>query len=227
MGSRMCEAILLAIDTCGSMGGVALGRVSGPGVPAETISRRDLAGKTYSSLLLPKIQEMLAECRISLGELKALVVVTGPGSFTGIRIGVSAAKGLGEALGIPIIAVSRLEVLEQLAGMTAVVLDAGRGEFYARIEDREFLLTRDEVLRAGPSSGKLGICEPQLADVLAEARPVLIPQPTASQALELGAERWGLGAFSDAETLDANYLRRTDAELSLERRMNETSDESI
>ncbi len=66
-------------------------------------------------------------------ELRGVVVVHGPGSFTGIRIGVSAAKGLAEGLGIPVIALSRLELLARQSpeGSAVAVLDAGRGEFYA------------------------------------------------------------------------------------------------
>ena len=75
--------------------------------------QKELAGKTYSAELVPKIQELLEEQGVGLQELEAVVVVHGPGSFTGVRIGVSSAKALAEALNIPLLAVSRLAVLAQ------------------------------------------------------------------------------------------------------------------
>ena len=106
--------MLIAIDTCGALGGVALGQPlsardsrsqdRGLGQTAEIriVASRELAGKTYSELLLSTISDMLRDADVALDQLSGIVVVRGPGSFTGIRIGVSAAKGLAEGLAIPV-----------------------------------------------------------------------------------------------------------------------------
>src|ERR1700757_4748694 len=101
--------MLLGIDTCGAAGSIALARASNGAL--EIFAEACLAGKTYSALLVPKIQKLLESQQGSPEHLQAIVVAHGPGSFTGIRVGLSAAKGLAEALSIPLIAVSRLAVL--------------------------------------------------------------------------------------------------------------------
>jgi tRNA threonylcarbamoyladenosine biosynthesis protein TsaB len=155
-----------------------------------------------------------------LGELAAVVVVHGPGSFTGVRVGVSAAKGLSEAGEVPLVAVSRLALLAACAatdGLVHALLDAGRGEFYygeylGRRCVREMLLSGDGVIAAA-DGGVVMVCEAKVAEVLAELKPRLVDEPSAGDALPFAVERIAAGEFEDAATLDANYLRRTDAEI--------------
>ena len=85
--------MLLGIDTCGGLGTVALARWNGGSI--SVIGQKELAGKTYSAELVPKIQELLKEQGVGLQELEAVVVVHGPGSFTGVRIGVEYGQGSG------------------------------------------------------------------------------------------------------------------------------------
>jgi tRNA threonylcarbamoyladenosine biosynthesis protein TsaB len=219
--------MLLAIDTCGPLGGVALGGLSsGDGAGSRDSGgplawSRELAGKSYSESLLPAIDELLRGGSATLGQIAAVVVVRGPGSFTGIRIGVSAAKGCAEGLGIPLIALSRLELLaRQGPATTAVaVLDAGRGEFYAGfylegICETEVLLTRDALSQAvAGSRAPVIVCEQEVLLALEELRPILVAVPTAVEALALGAERFRAGVFDDVATLEANYLRRSENEI--------------
>src|SRR5271165_4785449 len=105
--------LLLGIDTCGSTGTIALARWSDGAL--SLVAQTELAGKTYAAQLVPKIHELLETLSSCPEDLTAIVVVNGPGSFTGVRIGVSSAKALAEALGIPLLAVSRLAVLAQKA----------------------------------------------------------------------------------------------------------------
>src|SRR5947209_20476315 len=101
--------ILLAIDTCGPAGSVALGRMVSGAI--ETIAQKELAGRTYSATLVAAVGELLKGQGMGLCEIGCIVVVNGPGSFTGVRVGLSAAKGLAEGTGIPLVAVSGLAVL--------------------------------------------------------------------------------------------------------------------
>jgi tRNA threonylcarbamoyladenosine biosynthesis protein TsaB len=156
-----------------------------------------------------------------LNELAAVVVVHGPGSFTGVRVGLSAAKGLSEAGGVPLIAVSRLALLAvRIDGKQELVhalLDAGRGEFYygqylGRRCMREVLMGQEDALAAAVG-GTVIVCEVKVAEALAELKPRMVAEPLAGDALPLALERIAAGNFDDGVTLDANYLRRTDAEI--------------
>ena len=180
-----------------------------------------MAGKTYSEQLLTTIDGLLREAKVGLEDLSGVVVVHGPGSFTGIRVGVSAAKGLAEGLGIPVIALSRLELLarQNPEGSAVAVLDAGRGEFYAgfyreRICETEALLTRDALSQAVAGCGlPVLVCEPQVFSALEDLQPVLMAAPTAVDALRIGGERFQAGLFDDVSSLEANYLRRSESEM--------------
>lgn len=97
---------------------------------------------THSELLLPLIAECLGELGMQAGELSAVACGAGPGSFTGLRIGLSTAKGLCFALGLPLLLVSSLEALAHRALSEAAqspprpvlaVLDAFRGQVFARL----------------------------------------------------------------------------------------------
>lgn len=199
--------IVLAIDTCGVVGSVALGRIERG--EATVLVHSELAGKTYSAQLVPVIRGLLEEQSLSSAALSAVIVVNGPGSFTGVRVGVSTAKGLAEALGIPLVVVSRLAVLAWKAGTELGALDAGRGEFYFRNGPEEALLTLQESLQFG--SEAIAVCEASVQSSFAKAVPV--DCPSGSDALVFAAPLVVAGKFADAGTLDGNYLRRSDAEI--------------
>src|ERR1017187_3763721 len=106
--------LLLGIDTCGPSGSVALGRLNGEAV--EILGQIELEGRSYSATLVAAVGELLTRSGLELRNLTAIVAVNGPGSFTGVRVGLAAAKGLAEAARIPVVAVSRLEVLAAKVG---------------------------------------------------------------------------------------------------------------
>jgi tRNA threonylcarbamoyladenosine biosynthesis protein TsaB len=216
---------ILLIDTCGATGTVALAD------KAAVLAAAILPGRTASERLVPTIRDLAG---LSLTSLDAIAVVHGPGSFTGVRVGLSAAKGLCHALQVPLVAISRLAVLAHLAQPPAgtrvhALLDAGRGEFYhgAYLDGvclRESLLNRDQLLAALnlESSPTVIACEPAVAASLGApsklglggiATPRLLAEPTAADALSIALSRIHRQDFDDVATLDANYLRRTDAEI--------------
>lgn len=206
----------LLMDTCGAEGSVALADTAAGGVVATQM----LPGRSASERLLPVVREMMGAAGWKLGELSAVVVVHGPGSFTGVRVGLSAAKGLSEAGGVGLIAISRLAVLARAGGGGEVcaLLDAGRGEFYCGIYRdgglvREALLTGAEVAVVATGADALVVCETKVAEALSVLRPVVVGEPLASDALPIAVARAESGEFDDAALIDANYLRRTDAEI--------------
>jgi tRNA threonylcarbamoyladenosine biosynthesis protein TsaB len=204
---------VLLINTAGGEGSVAL-------ADTEVITAEVLPGRSSSERLVPVVRELMAERGWQLGELTAVVVVSGPGSFTGVRVGLSAAKGFVEAGGVPLIAVSRLALIAAAAGgdgPVLAVLDAGRGEFYfgeyvGRRCVREALLSAEEVISAA-AGGLVVTCEAKVMESLGVLELRLVSEPLAGDALPFALERIAVGEFDDAASVDANYLRRTDLEI--------------
>jgi tRNA threonylcarbamoyladenosine biosynthesis protein TsaB len=138
--------------------------------------------------------------------------VSGPGSFTGVRVGMAASKGLCEAAGLSLAAVSRLEILAEAAELQAGVaaLDAGRGEFYVRVVKpdgvaRETLVAKDALREMVGVDGRMVVAEQRamdaLAEMLPEMREIVIGDalPAVLRALRAGCD--------DAALVDANYVR--------------------
>ncbi|MGA8531067.1 MAG: tRNA (adenosine(37)-N6)-threonylcarbamoyltransferase complex dimerization subunit type 1 TsaB [Acidobacteriaceae bacterium] len=199
----------LSIDTCGALGSVALARLDGD---LAILGQMEIPGKTYSAQLVPAIRDLLAHHNIALPDLAAIIVTSGPGSFTGIRIGLSTAKGLAEAHSIPLLAVSRLAVLAHKAQTTAAALDASRHEFYLREGTTELLLAVATFSQRATALGsQLAACEASVQAIAADA--TLVDPPTAADALRHALARLSAGDFDDPLTLDGNYLRRSDAEI--------------
>ncbi|MEZ4838455.1 tRNA (adenosine(37)-N6)-threonylcarbamoyltransferase complex dimerization subunit type 1 TsaB [Flavobacterium sp.] len=149
-------AYILNIETSTKNCSVALAK------DGEIIVSREIAemGYSHAEKLHVFIEEIVAEANIHFSNLDAIAVSQGPGSYTGLRIGVSAAKGLCYALGIPLIAVDTLEVLaSQVAievGLIVPMIDARRMEVYAAIFDKEHQKIREtkaEILTVDSFSG--------------------------------------------------------------------------
>lgn len=217
----MSEAVLLlGIDTCGPSGSVALGRLDGPKL--EILGQTELEGRSYSATLVAAVGELLTAAGISLEQLNGIVAVNGPGSFTGVRVGLAAVKGLADGAGIPVAAVSRLEVLAAKSGVACAALDAHRNEVYLRVagpeqESRELLAGAGELAAINPTPERITVCDEAAAKLLNAAWPdaevVMSSAPTATDALRLGAERLAAGEQADLALLDGHYLRRSDAEI--------------
>jgi tRNA threonylcarbamoyladenosine biosynthesis protein TsaB len=219
--------MLLSLNTCGNTASVALGVAQKDGV--KILATAELAVRTYSARLIPEIAALLQEQQATVSDIEAIVVVNGPGSFTGIRVGVSTAKGLSEGAGIPLIAVSRLALLAHASGLPHVLaaVDAGRGDFYVG-EYRngtglgETLMTAEQTVTAAtqPAAAVLVCDESRAGDASASAcsalalcGPIYVQPPDAAEALRFAMTRFHARDFDDPETLDANYLRRSDAEV--------------
>src|SRR5271169_4638083 len=167
--------MLLGLNTCGSTASVALGMAAADNI--KILATASLAVRTYSARLIPEIAAMLESRHATLRDVEAIVVVNGPGSFTGIRVGLSTAKGLAEGAGIPLIAVSRLALLAKASLLPHVLaaVDAGRGEYYVGEYQNgnnlgEVLLTGTETvaLAGQPGAGVL-VCDDSRADDVSPA----------------------------------------------------------
>jgi tRNA threonylcarbamoyladenosine biosynthesis protein TsaB len=207
------SVLVLGTDTCGPSGSVALGRLAGKGV--EILGLVEMAGRTYSASLVAAVGDLLKEHGAALREIGCLVVVNGPGSFTGVRVGLSAAKGFAEGAEIPLIAVSRLEVLSAKAGVANAALDAHRHEVFLRLEGRELLAGSAELV-AVSAPDRCAVCDDNATAMLAGAWPstvlLQVLAPTAGDALHLAAPLIRARQYADAALVDGHYLRRSDAE---------------
>ncbi|HEY4593660.1 MAG TPA: tRNA (adenosine(37)-N6)-threonylcarbamoyltransferase complex dimerization subunit type 1 TsaB, partial [Thermoanaerobaculia bacterium] len=124
---------LLALDTGSPLVSVALAR------DGAVVAARSVEQERSSTRLLEMVQEVLDEAGIGIGDLGALAVLRGPGSFTGLRIGLATALGLHQALGIPATALPSLQVLALAAalsgttgGRVIAAVDALRGDWSAQ-----------------------------------------------------------------------------------------------
>lgn len=212
--------LLIGIDTCGPSGSVALGRLAGPS-SVDILAQKVLEGRTYSATLVSTLEELLLTQRIQLADLGCLVVVNGPGSFTGVRVGLGAAKGLAEGAGLPVVAVSRLVVLAQKAGVPLAALDAHRHEVFLRLaggdqQARELLAGAADLAQIVPCS-PVAVCDDAAAALLEHVWPaaplVRVAAPTAADALAHAAPDIVARNFADVALLDGHYLRRSDAEI--------------
>lgn len=213
-------SLLLAIDTCGPAGSVALGRLVGESV--EILEQIELEGRNYSSTLVTAVADLLAHVGERLTALRSIVAVNGPGSFTGVRVGLSAVKGLAEVAQIPVAAVSRLEVLAWKAEVCCSALDAHRHEVFLRLTQpgaapRELLGGAEELAAIDAAAVDIAVCddaaEALLAGAWPQARLVRVDAPTAADALRLCVPRVRREDFADLALLDGHYLRRSDAEI--------------
>jgi len=201
---------VLLLHTCGGEGVAALADATG--VLAEEI----LPGRGTSEALMPALERLFAATGWVPTALGAVGVVVGPGSFTGVRVGLSAAKGLCEGLGIRLVGMSRLALLAGPTGATAAVLDAGRGEYFCGVYRdgaclREGLVTEDEAREL--MQGRAAVsCEARVVEQLGVE---LLAEPGAAAMLGMFRLRAAAEDWTDVAAVDANYLRRTDAELKL------------
>src|ERR1700688_2006586 len=123
--------LILGVDTSGKNGSIALVRLE-QGSP-RTLEVVPLEGGTFSAQLVPQISELLQRHGVTKRDIDAFAVASGPGSFTGLRVGLAAIKALAEVLQKPIAAVSLLEAVARASekkGKVLAALDAGRGEIY-------------------------------------------------------------------------------------------------
>jgi tRNA threonylcarbamoyladenosine biosynthesis protein TsaB len=168
---------------------------------------------------------------LRLADVNAFAVVSGPGSFTGLRVGLSAVKAMAEATGKPILVLSHLAILTSMAAalypqesvdrLIHTVLDAGRGELYhgayrnaGKTCAGEYFQALDALVDSLQSEPGLVVAsEPAVRHAL-EARGILareIPQATVRDAVPLAVAAWQAGDLHDSADVDANYLRRSDA----------------
>jgi tRNA threonylcarbamoyladenosine biosynthesis protein TsaB len=215
--------LILAVDTTSEYGSLALLR------DGDLLEEALLyAPDSFSPVLYDELRRLLERHALELTDVDCFAAASGPGTFTGVRVALACVKGLAEAMGRPAAAVSNLQAVAQYgqARLRAAVLDARRGEVYAAVyADSGNLVTPEvvtklaqwlETLPAGVEEFLSNDLALDLAGTqFAGARIVTAPRALAAAIAHIAADRLARGEAGDAESLDANYVRRTDAELAL------------
>jgi tRNA threonylcarbamoyladenosine biosynthesis protein TsaB len=221
--------LLLAVDTSGKNGSLALARVTPGQSEIDVLEVVPLAGGAFSAQLVPQIAAVLEKHGHGKSDLGAFAVASGPGSFTGLRVGLAAIKALAEALRKPIAAISLLEAVAcsgAARGRVLAALDALRGDVYVGDYElgpqvlmhahmhSERLLSREEFV--AEAKGKLVVTpDAALAETVRAAgiEVDLIEYPNSGVIARLGWEHLQRGETVRPEELEANYLRHSDAEI--------------
>ncbi|CQR72161.1 tRNA threonylcarbamoyladenosine biosynthesis protein TsaB [Sporomusa ovata DSM 2662] len=222
---------ILAIDTATLVSSVAI--ATPDTLVAElTIQTR----KTHSERLMPHIASLLSMAEITQTSLKAVAVSIGPGSFTGLRIGLATAKALTYALNIPLIGVPTLAALAFSCPVPGVILapmlDAQKGNVYLGLyewrEDAVYEIQPPRVMAFAAAQAELGKLEkPALmlgeaavmhkADIVHPVPPHVI-MPRAGSVAVMAQVMYVQGIRHDVAALEPLYIRRSEAEVLWERR---------
>jgi tRNA threonylcarbamoyladenosine biosynthesis protein TsaB len=210
---------ILAVDTTAEFGSLALA--------GEEILLHAPDG--FGGVIFQHIERLLERTGLRLEEVDGFAAASGPGSFTGVRIGLACVKGLAEATGRKAVAVSNLAALARFGStdLRVPLIDARRGEVYAAVYDASgaaivaetvcrfpALLdhlphTRGEFISQSFAPFEASLQGTPFADYLV----VEAPRAIAAILAQIAEERLAAGDPGDAAALDANYVRRSDAEL--------------
>jgi len=232
--------LILALDTSSSSGSLALLRES------SVVAKRGISpGEPFAASLLRDTKGLLESAQIHFEEIELFAVDAGPGSFTGLRTGLTTVKGWAEVYRRPIAAVSGLEAMaiqvseSAVAGsLIAVMMDARRGQVFGGVFRKavdgsgvlerigeESVSTAAEFLRslrpeAGGASGLILACaQPEIIRLAVEGQDTasfrieIVSEELAPFIGRLGYRKALRGEVVDALHLDANYIRRSDAEM--------------
>jgi tRNA threonylcarbamoyl adenosine modification protein YeaZ len=217
--------ILLAIDTSTEMASLALSDDNK--LLAEMTW---LCGQNHTTELLPQLSYLLSKTKINIEKIEGIVVAKGPGSFNGLRVGISTAKGLAFSLGIPITGISTLETTAYQHSMSGLpvcpIHNAGRNEIASAIYQKkrgnweqlvpEGITTLDKLL-AGITTKTIFCGEyiPAIAEIIIsriKTKAIIPPYAAlirrAQFLAELGQKQFQNGLYDNNDTLQPLYLRR-------------------
>ena len=211
--------LTLAVDTTADRGSIALADETG--VREEVMLD---APRGFSHVIFGEIEALLRRQGAGLEDIRLFAGASGPGSFTGVRIGLAAIKGLAETLGRPAMAISNLEAFGALgtADLRAPLIDAHRGEVFAALFNAQgATVMAESVLKLSAFVEALGERRVQwispdetiLASVPAGSPVLLAPAAMAGIIAALAIRHFMAGVVSDPAAIEANYVRRSDAEL--------------
>ncbi|MGO9227808.1 MAG: tRNA (adenosine(37)-N6)-threonylcarbamoyltransferase complex dimerization subunit type 1 TsaB [Bryobacteraceae bacterium] len=215
--------LILAVDTTHVHGSLALARA---GDLVEEVALESPSG--FAHVIYSHLEALLVRHGVSVDDVACFAAASGPGAFTGVRVCLACVKGLAEAACKPAVAVSNLAAIASFgtAPRRAAMFDARRGEIYAAVYDDagrpigpETVESPTRWLAALPDGVELvspdftPFDDAVAASHLRDARRTNAPRALAAAIARIAWRRWQTGETSDPAALDANYVRRSDAEL--------------
>jgi tRNA threonylcarbamoyladenosine biosynthesis protein TsaB len=217
-------ARILALDTTTRFGSLAL--LEDHRLVDELLLH---SNEGFGHILFQHLAKLLDKNSWKLPDLDCFAAAAGPGSFTGVRVGLAAVKGLAETLRKPVVAVSNLQAVAWFgtAPLRATLLDARRGQIYGALYNAALELVLPETVASFPEwlntlpqhdleflSTDLAPFRAALAGTRFEKLPARdVPRALASAIGSIAAARFQAGLARDPAEIDANYVRRSDAEL--------------
>jgi tRNA threonylcarbamoyladenosine biosynthesis protein TsaB len=212
--------VILSIDTTSEFGSIAL--TEGDRIIEEVLLH---SPDGFGHVLFQRIGQLLERHELTAGQIDCFAAASGPGSFTGVRVGLTAAKGLAEATDKRVVSVSNLRALAYFgsARLRATVLDARRGEVYGAVYDAGLDVVSPEIVMKFPDWLK-SLPDASFEFVamnfspFADHAPAGIPVVTAPRGIAgaigvIASKDFAVGRAEDPAEVDANYVRRSDAEL--------------
>jgi tRNA threonylcarbamoyladenosine biosynthesis protein TsaB len=207
---------LLAIDTTSDHGSLAL--LSDAILVEETAIH---SPDGFAHVIFQEIEALLKRHGLDINQIEGFASASGPGSFTGVRMGLTAAKGLAEARGCKMVAVSNLAALAWFGThpLRAPVIDARRGEIYGAVYDQAGEIVQSELVckldkwLAELPQGDVELIPRFVTIPILPNHITVAPQSLARAIGAIAATRFAQGQAMDPADADANYVRRSDAEL--------------
>jgi tRNA threonylcarbamoyladenosine biosynthesis protein TsaB len=215
---------ILSLDTTSEFGSIAL--VEEDRV-LEELPLHSPDG--FSHVIFGQLEQLLSRHGWKLSDIDCFAAASGPGSFTGVRVGLAAVKGLAEATGKPVVPVSNLRALASFGAkpLRATLLDARRGEIYGAVYDAQLEVCSEEVVSkltawlAALPAGEMEFIAADIAPFLPAFAGVRLeaatftgaPRALAAAIGRIGQRDHATGRSVDPAAVDANYVRRADAEL--------------
>jgi tRNA threonylcarbamoyladenosine biosynthesis protein TsaB len=218
------KPLILSMDTTHEFGSIAL---LGGGEVVEEVLLHSPDG--FGHVLFDHLRRLLDRHGRRVEDVACFAAASGPGSFTGVRIGLACVKGLAEAVERKVVAVSNLEALARFgsAEQRAVVMDARRGEVYGAVYDTQGRTLCEPVVSRFPAwletlpAGEIEFIAPDFAPFcpalegtrFANSKITLAPRALAATVGRIAYECFCAGFAQDPAEIDADYVRRSDAEL--------------
>ena len=192
---------ILSIDTTSELGSIAI--TDDERVIEETLLQ---SGDGFAHVLFGEIENLLARNNLKLADIEGFASASGPGTFTGVRVGLTAAKGLAEGTSRKVVAVSNLRAMAYFGTgeLRAAVIDARRGEIYGAVYNAALEPVREEVVMKNDA---------WLASLPEGYELLSFPRALAGAVGVIAAREFAAGRAFDPAGVDANYVRRSDAEM--------------
>jgi tRNA threonylcarbamoyladenosine biosynthesis protein TsaB len=193
--------MILAIDTTSLFGSIAI--TDGERVIEEVVLPM---GDGYDHVVFGEIENLLGRHNLKIADIEGFASASGPGTFTGVRVGLAAVKGLAEAMSRKVSAVSNLKAMADFGTreMRAPWIDARRGEIYGAVYSAALELVRAETVMK---------YDAWLAYLPADVEILFEPHSLAGAIGKIAAREFAAGRGLDPAVVDANYVRRCDAEM--------------